>query len=100
MPVWQRPAAHQLDRGTQRRHALDREGGTLSRSAALSVSGCSARRARHGRTSDRPECVNRYTLRAMPLPGRRLSPERFRRLVFQSAESEGLEKYIHLDIEI
>jgi phenylacetate-CoA ligase len=44
--------------------------------------------------------VNRYTLRAMPLPGRSLSPNRLRRLVFQSAESEGLEKYLNLDIEI
>jgi phenylacetate-CoA ligase len=44
--------------------------------------------------------VNAYTLRAMPLPGRSLSPDRLRRLVFQSVESEGLEKYIHLDIEI
>jgi phenylacetate-CoA ligase len=44
--------------------------------------------------------VNRYTLRAMPLTGRSLSPDRLRRLVFQSAESEGLEKYINLDIEI
>ena len=44
--------------------------------------------------------VNRYTLRAMPLPGRSLSPNRVRRLVFQSAELEGLEKYFNLDIEI
>jgi hypothetical protein len=36
----------------------------------------------------------------MPLPGRSLSPDRLRRLVFQSVESEGLEKYIHLDIEV
>jgi phenylacetate-CoA ligase len=44
--------------------------------------------------------VNRYTLRAKPLPGRSLSPDRLRRLVFRSVASEGLEKYIHLDIEI
>jgi len=44
--------------------------------------------------------VNMYTLKAMPLPGRSLSPSRLRRLVFQSAESEGLEKYLNLDIEI
>jgi phenylacetate-CoA ligase len=44
--------------------------------------------------------VNMYTLKAKPLPGRSLSPDRLRRLVFQSVESEGLEKYIHLDIEI
>jgi phenylacetate-CoA ligase len=44
--------------------------------------------------------VNMYTLRAMPLPGRSLSPNRLRRLVFQSVESEGLEKYINLNIEI
>ena len=44
--------------------------------------------------------VNRYTLKAMPLPGRSLSPSRLRRLVFQSVKSEGLEKYINLKIEI
>jgi phenylacetate-CoA ligase len=44
--------------------------------------------------------ANRYTLKAMPLRGRSLSPSRLRRLVFQSVESEGLEKYINLKIEI
>jgi phenylacetate-CoA ligase len=44
--------------------------------------------------------ANRYTLKAMPLRGRSLSPSRLRRLVFQSVESEGLEKYIDLKIEI
>lgn len=44
--------------------------------------------------------VNKFLLRATPLPGRRLSTDRLRHLVFQSVASEGLEKAIHLDIEI
>jgi phenylacetate-coenzyme A ligase PaaK-like adenylate-forming protein len=44
--------------------------------------------------------VNSYTLRALPLPGRSLSPDRLRQLVFQSVSSEGLEKHVHLDVEI
>lgn len=44
--------------------------------------------------------VNKFLLRATPLPGRQLSADRLRQLVFQSVGAEGLEKAIHLDIEI
>lgn len=44
--------------------------------------------------------VNKYQLLAAPLPGRQLSTERLRQLVYQSVASEGLERTIELDISI
>lgn len=44
--------------------------------------------------------VNKYLLRAAPLPGKQLSTDRLRDLVFRSIASEGLDKALHLDIEI
>jgi phenylacetate-coenzyme A ligase PaaK-like adenylate-forming protein len=43
---------------------------------------------------------NHFLLRAVPLPGQVLSPERLRRLVLQSVRAEGLDGVIELDIEI
>jgi len=44
--------------------------------------------------------VNKFVLRASPLPGRTLDPERLRRLIQQSVTSEGLADVIRFDIEI
>ena len=44
--------------------------------------------------------INRFLLRAVPLPGKRLSAGRVRRLVMQSAQAEGLTELVALDVEI
>jgi phenylacetate-coenzyme A ligase PaaK-like adenylate-forming protein len=44
--------------------------------------------------------VNRFVLRAAPLPGRTLSAEKLRQFIQQSVTSEGLADVIHFEIEI
>lgn len=44
--------------------------------------------------------VNKFVLRAAPLPGRSLSTEKLRQLIQQSVTSEGYANIIHFDIEI